>query len=787
MKRIFDGKLILYLMLFSPIIDILTSIMLLCGIDITIGIILKCLMLLLVCIYLVFYDREHCRQNLIFIFIIGIFNILNLVNNLSVIKNSLFSYFGYLVKYDFSILMILFFIRYFKKSKIDIRLLKIPIVIISISIVLSNITGTALYTYDMYRSGTSSWFSSGNEFGAILSILYPISIYLFLDRKDSKKIDIFYVLILAYGMINLGTKVGLFSFFISSVCYLIFRLFNIKKYKLNYSFYAILVLLILVGCLFEQLPTVKNIKSKYDYVIDNTEIENEEQQIEEITNQVILSNRNQYLSFIRKNSYNWNDYLLGKINFDGNRIVLIEMDLLDTFYMFGLVGFVLLYGLIGYIIIAILIKYLKNISNGLKYIKINMLLICLCLSFFISCLVGHVLFCPSVSIYFAVICSYLYVYDKFEKEESDKIKILIGAVHMKIGGIESTLINLLNNIDYSEYEVDLFLLLKNGDFYDKIPNNVKIITPYYNIFDRFFAEESKFSKVIKHILYNKYTAWLWTNNKRYDVAIDYTGYYLFTDYYIGLSDANKKLIWVHQNVYGSLKYDKNFNRNFIKNLNKYNLYNKIVCVSDSTKNDFDKMFENLSSKTCVVVNLQTKSDDIKEKVELEGDYKIISVGRICPQKGFSRLVEVHRKLLDNNYKINTYILGDGEEYDKLSNLIEENGLSDTFKLLGKKSNVFDYLKVADLFVSTSRYEALPTVLLESLMCNLPWVGPNVSGIVDVYKLSPKKSCILTDDSVDGIVKGIEEAINGEVNRNFKFNLESYNKKALKQFYKVIGD
>jgi len=465
------------------------------------------------------------------------------------------------------------------------------------------------------------------------------------------------------------------------------------------------------------------------------------------------------------------------------------MDLFDVFYMFGLFGFILWYGLIVYIGIKVFLKYIKNMINGLKYIKINMLIICITLTFIISCLVGHVMLCPSVSLYFALICAYLYAYDKFEKEENDKIKLLIGAVHMKVGGIERVLINLLNNIDQNKYEVDLFLQLENGDLYEKIPDYVKIINPYPKVFSSFFAKESKVSKVIKHLLYNKYTAWFWTNNKMYDVAIDYAGYYLFVNYYIIGTLAKKKFIWDHENVYGSLKYSKLFKQNFIKNINKYKYFDKIVCVSKSTKKDFDKMFPMYRDKTCVVYNVQDIMINYSEKVNLDGEFIIISVGRICPQKGFERLVLVHKKLLENGYKVKTYLIGSGEDYLELKKMIENNGISDTFVLLGQKANVYDYLKEADLFVSTSYTETFATVLFEAMMCNIPWVGPRVSGVTDVFQLSPKGSCLLTDDSVDGIYNGVKDVIdeNIKLDDNISFNASEHNKRALKQFYRLIGD
>ena len=785
MKKIFNGKIILYLMLFSPLIDIITSVMLVNNINFTLGIFIKCIMLFLIGIYLLFIDKSNKKINYIIIALLAVFNVLNMVNNISVIKSDTFSFFGYLIKYDFNLLSLLFFVKYFRENRIDIKLLKVPIIIVSLSLVISLITNSAMYTYDAYRFGTSSWFSSANEFGALLSILYPIAIYLFLDRKDSKKIDVLYVIIIAYGLLELGTKVGLLSFIISSLAYLFFRLINMKSYKLNYSFYVVLLLLIIPACLFNNLPTVKNVRFRYDYV--KNKVGDDRDKNKKITNEVVFSNRDQYFLFIKDNNYDTLDYLVGKTNLDGREIVIIEMDIFDIFFMFGIYGFVLLYGIIGYLGIKIMKKYFSNFKKGFKYIKINMLIVCLVLTFLISCIVGHVILCPSVSVFFGTIYAYLYAYDKFEKEENNKIQLLIGAIHMQVGGIERTLISLLKQLDYNKYDVDLFLQLENGEFYHEIPNQVKVITPYNHIFSAFFAKESKISKIIKHALFNKYSAWLWTNNKVYDVAIDYTGYYLFTDYYVAKTSSKKKYIWVHQNVDGSIKYNNNFKRSFIKNIKKYNYFDKIVCVSETAKTSFDKMFGNLKNKTTVINNLQDNNVSFKEKITLSNNYNIVSVGRLTNVKGFDRLIQVHKKLIDKGIKVNTYIIGNGEEYDMLASKINELKLEDSFTLLGQKSNVFDYLKAADLFVTTTHSEAFPTVLIETLLCNTPWVGPRVNGVVDIAKLSPQNSFLLTDDSVDGIVTGIENAIKGRVNKKFKFDIDKYNKNILKKIAELIGE
>ena len=101
MKNKHDGKLILYLSLFSPLIDIITSIMLNNGVDFTLGIFVKCVMLFLMAIYLVFLDKKSWKKNLICILIIGIFNVLSIINNISILSDCAFSYFSFLIKFDF--------------------------------------------------------------------------------------------------------------------------------------------------------------------------------------------------------------------------------------------------------------------------------------------------------------------------------------------------------------------------------------------------------------------------------------------------------------------------------------------------------------------------------------------------------------------------------------------------------------------------------------------------------------------------------------------------------------
>ena len=155
LKKLLDGKLVLILIVLSPLIDIITSIMSYNGLNLTLGIFTKIIVLMFATLYLLFIDKNNKKYNYLLIGVLLLHNILNFINNSNIIKEYYFSYFSYLIKFDFMIIMLLFFIKYLKENKFNIKILKIPIIIICISLVLSNLTGTSFYTYDAVRSGTS--------------------------------------------------------------------------------------------------------------------------------------------------------------------------------------------------------------------------------------------------------------------------------------------------------------------------------------------------------------------------------------------------------------------------------------------------------------------------------------------------------------------------------------------------------------------------------------------------------------------------------------------------------
>ena len=370
-----------------------------------------------------------------------------------------------------------------------------------------------------------------------------------------------------------------------------------------------------------------------------------------------------------------------------------------------------------------------------------------------------------------------------------KKTILIGTVHMEVGGIEKTLLGLLKRIDYSKYDVDLFLLKTNGDFFDKIPSEVNVITPSkLGLLKRISNSSNILCKCIKHTLFNAKTSKYWVPKKEYDVAISYSGYYPFIDNIIAYSNAKYKYIWVHTDLQFLYNNDINYQKKFNKFKNRYDKFDKIVCVSESVKSSFIKLLPQYKSKMEVIWNTIDITKTNTNSTILKGDKKIISVGRLCDQKRFDRLIEIQKKLKDNGFNTIVYLIGDGENRELLENMIKENSLEDKFIMLGKQIDVIGLIKQCDLFVSTSDYEGWPTVLLETLICGVPFVGPDVTGVSDIAKfLAPKNSCIITDNNTNSIYNGVVEALNGKISKNFNFDVEKYNDECIIKFYNLINN
>lgn len=347
-------------------------------------------------------------------------------------------------------------------------------------------------------------------------------------------------------------------------------------------------------------------------------------------------------------------------------------------------------------------------------------------------------------------------------------KILFVIQTLGGGGAEKVLINLLDNINYNKYKVDVLVVSDEGVYKNKINPNVEKIAIFkgtdnikngihrniYKIYRRIYMKliqkkPSIARKVIK--------------NKEYDIEVSFLeglGAVI-----VAGGNCTKKIGWIHTDL---SKYDSIISKEELEK--SYDKMDKIIFVSEESKKGFLKTFEKFKNRDELleVIYNPIDEDEIKRKSKEHVDYEkeditLIAVGRLIKSKRIDRLVRIHKRLLDNGIKNEFVILGEGQEKKQLENLIRELNVSDTFKLVGFTDNPYKWINMADIYVMSSEYEGLPLVIAEAMTLNKPIVSTSVTGPNEMLHFGEYGLLVKNDD--EDLYNGIKKMILDEKLRN----------------------
>ena len=140
------------------------------------------------------------------------------------------------------------------------------------------------------------------------------------------------------------------------------------------------------------------------------------------------------------------------------------------------------------------------------------------------------------------------------------------------------------------------------------------------------------------------------------------------------------------------------------------------------------------------------------------------VGRLNQQKRYDRAFEVVRKLKDDGYDFELWILGSGELETELKEMVETQNINDIVSFKGFQKPVYPYMKEADIFLNTSESEGYPLTLCEALCLGLPIVATNITGSNEI--LMNSKAGILVEEEIVNIYNGLKRMID---NKSFREN------------------
>lgn len=384
--------------------------------------------------------------------------------------------------------------------------------------------------------------------------------------------------------------------------------------------------------------------------------------------------------------------------------------------------------------------------------------------------------------------------------------ILVASCDLEVGGVERSLISMLDKFDYRKYNVDLMLYSHTGEFMKLLPSkhnlldeNKKYKTMRMSILDTIKNGEIKIAisrLIAKYKARNKgyiQMQYIWKYalpflpkiEREYDIAISY----LWPHYFVSEKvDAKIKIAWIHTD-YSIIETDVKLD------IKMWEKFNYIIAVSEECKLAFLSKYPILKEKVNVIENITSpefiklqSTEKIKHFTKNKLDFNILSVGRYCEAKGFDNAINALRILHDRGYtNIKWCIIGYGGDEELLKNLIRENRLEESFILLGKKTNPYPYMKLCDLYVQPSRYEGKAVTVTEAqilgkavMITDYTTANSQVENGYDGY---------ITELSIEGIADGIEILYNDENQRkkleeNCK-NKDYTNKSELNKLYEII--
>lgn len=428
--------------------------------------------------------------------------------------------------------------------------------------------------------------------------------------------------------------------------------------------------------------------------------------------------------------------------------------------------------------------------------------------------------------------------------ETEKKKLLFYGAGLAMNGVTEALLALLKKIDYDRYDVTVFCRVRDG-FYgqrnlmridkrarviacrgiDPMTKEEQLWTIYLKKYGLSGKEEEKIYKKCRGLL--KRLAQRVLGNTSYHYIIDFSGYAVSTPLLLLEVPAEKRLIWEHQD----LKEDfKTINCGKLKHMHvtlkglisMYSRFDKIVAVNQPLMelNRQKLGNEEINDRFCYVTNIIDK-ERLDEKISMaetdsvltaadgrkylvcdsvqtsvdgtmkmfplergEGEFYFVTMGRLSEEKNHRNLILAFQEFLKEYPGSRLFIIGKGVLMEELQTLTARERLEKNIIFTGNLTNPFLLMKHCDCFVFPSYFEGQGLVVLEARVLHMPIVMSD-------YGVAPSV-CVengqyLTGMEKEDILKGLLAFAKGEVPKDYHFDLEEYNQKAIEEFYLVLED
>lgn len=286
-----------------------------------------------------------------------------------------------------------------------------------------------------------------------------------------------------------------------------------------------------------------------------------------------------------------------------------------------------------------------------------------------------------------------------------------------VGGIQKSIVNLLRNLDYSRFQVDLYLS-ENTEFWTHdFPKelNIRYLKPIPRIWSFLPFELAK-----KGVRYD------FPAGVEYDLAVDFNSYQCSCAVGALTVPAKKRVMWIHNDVRIKLQNEWKYRVLWRAFKGKFQYYDGFVPVSRALEEPFRAMSGVVDKPFTVIQNyidvgeIHRKMAEDCPDLELDDNcLNLVALGRLCHQKGYDLMLDIFAEASRQRDDLRLYIIGDGPDRAALEEQRERLGLRDKVHFLGNQPNPFRYMARMDAFLSTSRYEGQPLNIMEAMAVGLP--------------------------------------------------------------------
>ena len=374
-------------------------------------------------------------------------------------------------------------------------------------------------------------------------------------------------------------------------------------------------------------------------------------------------------------------------------------------------------------------------------------------------------------------------------------KIIFGITGLTLGGAERVLVDVSNRL-VKNYDVTIFTIYAKGELEKELDSRIHLISLYNFRYDERKGIQKKLIPL--KVLLNKKKIF-----KNYIDKDDYFAQIAFLEgaitriFSVKSKKNTNKIAWIHNDI--SKVFGKGIKSKIkrILDRNVYEKYDTLAFVSMDNLDKFNKVYDDMDLPHETVINNYINSERIlklaEEKMPEEDEElfnvkepTFVQVSRLVEQKAVDRLIKVHSKLIKEGYKHRFIVIGDGPLKEKLESQVLEEGVSDSFKLIGARVNPYPYVKKADYLCLFSKFEGYPMVIEEGKILKKYILTTNTATREALINY-PKYNQIV-DNSEEGIEKAIKFAIKNKNKVQTMDNQYVYdNDKIINKIIKIIDE